>query len=253
MVGRICHTIYFCWILHIVYINKEIRDVESLNKRRKRKRFGRRQGRITRQTYNMTLCGMLLYGVSINLMLCIHYENIYLISKIGPAQFFIGYLICVLAGCIISSIEEKEPWFGFIGYSLVILPSGLVVSSVLHDYGGFDSSIVIQTALVMLCTVISMTAFALTRPKLFKNLAGILLSILIGLVIAELIVSLTDMGVISSSWITAIIFNTYIALNLWHSQVYPSTLDNAMDCTLDIYLDIVNLLLEILRFFGLYE
>lgn len=48
------------------------------------------------------------------------------------------------------------------------------------------------------------------------------------------------------SWVGAIIFSLYIGYDCWKSQKYVKTVDNAIDSAIDVYLDIINLFLEIL-------
>ena len=57
------------------------------------------------------------------------------------------------------------------------------------------------------------------------------------------------MGVdqVVTAWIGAIVFSVYIAYDFHRSQMYPKTLDNAVDSALDIYLDVINLFLKVLR------
>jgi FtsH-binding integral membrane protein len=52
------------------------------------------------------------------------------------------------------------------------------------------------------------------------------------------------------TWIGAAIFALYIGYDYWRAQQFPKTLDNAIDCSLDIYLDIINLFIRILRILG---
>jgi len=52
------------------------------------------------------------------------------------------------------------------------------------------------------------------------------------------------------SWISAIIFSLYIAYDVYRSQQFPPTIDNAIDSAIDIYLDIINLFLDILEIIG---
>ena len=49
------------------------------------------------------------------------------------------------------------------------------------------------------------------------------------------------------NWIFVIIFSLYIGYD-WHkAQMYPKTLDNAVDSALDLYLDIINLFIRLLN------
>ncbi len=42
----------------------------------------------------------------------------------------------------------------------------------------------------------------------------------------------------------------YIGYDIYRSQQYPKTLDNAVDSALDIYMDIANLFIRILSILG---
>ena len=48
----------------------------------------------------------------------------------------------------------------------------------------------------------------------------------------------------------AAIFSLYIGYDMYRAQRYPKTADNAVDCAVDIYLDIINLFLRLLRILG---
>ena len=48
------------------------------------------------------------------------------------------------------------------------------------------------------------------------------------------------------NWFFVIIFSLYIAHDFSVAQMYPKTIDNAVDSALDIYLDIINLFIRIL-------
>ena len=42
------------------------------------------------------------------------------------------------------------------------------------------------------------------------------------------------------------VFSLYIGFDVWRSQQFPKTVDNAVDCALDIYLDLANLFIRLL-------
>ena len=67
---------------------------------------------------------------------------------------------------------------------------------------------------------------------------------------AELVMLWLGVSNIGISWIAAIVFSLYIAYDVYESQEYPPTMDNAIDSALDIYLDIANLFLRILQLLG---
>ena len=135
----------------------------------------------------------------------------------------------------------------FIGYNLVVIPIGAVVSVILPAFYIAD----ILAAIVATGTVVLlMTTLSTLYPKFFAKLGGTLfLSLAISLVVELISFFLGYAGNIFN-WIFVVIFSLYIGYD-WHkSQVYPKTLDNAIDSALDLYLDIINLFLRLLQIFA---
>ena len=111
--------------------------------------------------------------------------------------------------------------------------------------------VVFQAIVITAITTFVMLALSCAFPTFFQGLGKILFCALIGLVVAELIALL----IFRSShdifaWAGAAIFSLYIGYDYSKAQMYPKTLDNAVDCAVDLYLDIINLFLRILRILG---
>ena len=51
-------------------------------------------------------------------------------------------------------------------------------------------------------------------------------------------------------YIMVLIFSGYVGYDWSKAQIFPKTLDNAIDSAADIYVDIVNLFIRILRIMG---
>lgn len=223
----------------------------NISKERREQRLLTTSGAImTRRQYNMVLCGILLYGLVANLIICAYFGDAAM--TVNPVAFLIGYLICALVGCAMSAFSAN-PFVSFVGYNLVVLPSGFIVSMAVQEYGGLGSEIVTQAFLITLCITATMTLLAVAFPEFCSKLGGILFASLLGLIIAELILMILGRQNIAVSWIGAVVFSLYIAYDVWRSQKFPPTLDNAVDSALDIYLDIANLFLELLEIFGKYK
>ena len=202
---------------------------------------------ITEQKYNIVLCGAVLWGLIINFILCITVGNVY--EYINPIPFFIGYFVLVIAGSLIAS-KSDNAMVSFIGYNMIVLPIGLVVSTVVELYGGVQSTVVAEAFLITMCVTAVMALFAVTKPDLVATIGGILFPCLIGLIIAEVVVLLLGYNNNIFSWIGAALFSLYIAYDIYRSQQFTKTVDNAVDCAVDIYLDITALFLRILRIVG---
>ena len=150
------------------------------------------------------------------------------------------------------SSKSKSPVISFIGYNLVVVPIGLVLSLMINAYiqGGAGDIVVqaiVYTAVITGCMIVLSIAF----PNFFSGLGKLLLGCLIGLIIAGLLSMFLFPGAYNIiTWAGAVIFALYIGYDYWRAQQFPKTLDNAIDCSLDIYLDIINLFIRILRILG---
>ena len=163
----------------------------------------------------------------------------------------IGYAVLAIAGTFIAH-KSTSPAISFLGYNLIVVPVGLLVSVTVSGYlsAGMDQ-VVFQAIVITAITTFVMIALSCAFPAFFQGLGKILLCALIGLVVAELIALL----IFRSShdifaWIGAALFSLYIGYDYSKAQMYPKTLDNAVDCAVDLYLDIINLFLRILRILG---
>ena len=87
-------------------------------------------------------------------------------------------------------------------------------------------------------------------PELFSRLGGALIGVLIGLIVAEVVLLLFGVRQEITDWIAAGLFSLYIGYDLYRSQQFEKTVDNAVDCALDLYLDIANLFIRILSIMG---
>ncbi|MCR4901801.1 MAG: Bax inhibitor-1 family protein [Butyrivibrio sp.] len=202
---------------------------------------------VSPRTYNMYLGGTIAYGLIINIIMCATCVD--LVLSINPIIFIIGYFICAIAGTFISAKSDK-PAMSFLGYNLVVLPVGLVVTSAVYYYGGLSSYIVLEAFVYTACITCIMICLSILKPEFFSKLGGILLGSLIGLIVVELVLMIFGVSQTITTWAGVIIFSLYIGYDYWKAQQYPKTVDNAIDSALDIYLDIINLFLRLLSILG---
>ena len=202
---------------------------------------------IDRSKYNFIMGGIVVYGLVVNLILCKTVPNVYEI--INPVVFLLLYLGLAIGGSVISA-KSSNPIVSFIGYNMVVVPTGLVVSTVVHMYGGLDSTIVSQAFLYTLCISGIMIAASMLWPSAFETLGKYLFVGLIAILLGSLLGFLFNGIFDLMAWLGALLFSLYIGYDFYRAQQYTPTLDNAVDCALDIYLDIINLFLRLLRIMG---
>ena len=151
------------------------------------------------------------------------------------------------AGVIIAAKSQK-PWVSFLGYNMVVVPFGLVISSLVAAYaevpGGTE--IVRDAFLYTMIIAVGMTGAALAFPNFFSKIGGALLGCLFGVLLLEIVLLIFGKDQAAVDWVVAGLFSLYIGYDVWRSQQFPKTVDNAVDCALDIYLDLANLFIRLL-------
>ncbi len=202
---------------------------------------------ISRRTYNLLMGGVVAYGLAMNILICKMFP--YAAYQINPIMLLIGYVVCVIAGVVIAH-KSDNPLISFLGYNLIVLPVGILLTSIIANYGGLNSQIVIQAFVYTLGITVIMTAAGACFPDFFSKLGGVLFVALIGLFICQIISVILHWNGRYLDIAGAGIFSMYIGYDFYCSQQYAPTLDNAVDCALDIYLDIINLFIRILEILG---
>ncbi len=203
---------------------------------------------ISQRAYNMVLCATVLYGLVINALLCKEEIIVWVFSRVNPLVFMIVYFICVIAGIAISR-KSDNALVSFAGYNLIVVPVGLCVASAVI-MGGYDYTVVGHAFITTAGVTVIMTAAGILFPGFFSKIGSILFFGLLGVVLA-MVLSIFIPGMqLGVSVISAGLFSLYIGYDIYRSQQFPYTVDNAVDCAVDIYLDIINLFLDLLRIFG---
>ena len=78
----------------------------SLSKERKERRLQSYDGMMmTRRGYNAALCGLLLYGIAANFIICKYFTDA--VEALNPTAFLIGYLVCAIIGCLMSGLSHS--------------------------------------------------------------------------------------------------------------------------------------------------
>ena len=199
------------------------------------------------RAYNAIMLGVLLWGLLVNVLLCVYASGF--VRQIHPLAFLIGYLVCAFAGVRIAA-RSTRPLISFLGYNLVVVPFGLVISVMVEAYGGIGSSVVSAAFVYTMLIAGGMGALVMIVPSFFEKLGGALLGCLFGLLICEIVLLIFRVEQSVTDWVAAGIFSLYIGYDIHRSQQFPKTVDNAVDCALDIYLDLANLFIRLLEIMG---
>ncbi|MBR6917533.1 MAG: US12 family protein [Clostridia bacterium] len=195
---------------------------------------------VSARVYNCIIGALVLYGFAMNALFVDLFSD-KLVGMENSWILIIVYLVCVIAGSLIT--RSSSPVISFLGYNLIVIPIGLLLAVMLP---GYPKSDVLSAIIVTGAVVVGMIAFATLKPDFFAKLGRVLfLSLILGAV-CEVIAVLLGYGGNLFNWLFVIIFSLYLGYDWHRAQVYPKTIDNAVDSTVDIYLDIINIFIRVL-------
>ena len=200
---------------------------------------------ISVRRYNAVMLLTLLWGFLVNTVMVYYFAIpiMRLLSGVGPLWIFIGYFVLAIAGIAISA-RSTNPWISFLGFNLLVLPIGVLLCLILP---GIPVAIVTKALLLTGIVTATMTLLGLVAPNVFLGMGRTLFIALIVGILAELVATfLFHYTGTAFDWLFVVLFSGYIGYDVAKSQIYPKTVDNAVDCALDIYLDIINIFIRLL-------
>lgn len=192
--------------------------------------------------YNLIIGLTLFWGFFINVLI-VGFLPLSFYEKIDPLLLFVGYFISCIAGILMSKLSSN-PIISFIGYNLVVLPMGIVLNLTLIGYG---ASIILRAATITGVVTFLMMILSATFPNFFAGLGKSLgITLLISFVVEVLSTFLFPAAGVYIDYFVILIFCGYIGYDWYIANRLPKTVDNAVDCATNIYVDIINLFIRIL-------
>jgi FtsH-binding integral membrane protein len=201
---------------------------------------------ISHAMYNMVIGLCLVWGFGLNYVM-VQTLDAEVLLAINPWLFLIGYMACAFIGTAIYA-KSDVPAISFAGYTLVVLPLGLLMVRVLYFY---DADVIAQAFMTTALATCGITVAAMSFPAFFLSLRRGLFIALIVAVVAEFgVYFVTGNAPPIFDWIFVVIFSGYIGYDWVRAQMVPKTVDNAIDCAASLYVDIAILFLRLVRIFG---
>ena len=207
---------------------------------------------IDARAYNAVMILTLLWGFLVNTLMVAYFGEA-IMAALAEVKYYLvlaGYFVCSVTGIVIA-IKSDKPLVSFLGYNLLVLPVGVILCLILP---GYPVEIITKALLLTGIVTATMALLGIVAPQVFLGLGRTLFIALIVGFVSELVATLL-LGYTGTlfDWLFVIIFSGYIGYDIAKSQAYPKTIDNAVDCALDIYLDVINLFLRILAILGKKE
>ena len=195
---------------------------------------------VTRERFNLILGGTLLWGFLMNILFCIFFGRA--AAQLPYGVIMIAYAVLAFSGIMINTRSQKPIW-SFVGYNMVVLPLGLVLSALIADAG---ADAVCETFQITAGVTAGMLLLSNWKPETFIRMGPCLLGALLLTLVAELVSFLFNRSFEAINVVVALIFCGYIGFDWARAQQRPCTADNAIDSACALYLDIINLAMRIL-------
>jgi FtsH-binding integral membrane protein len=161
----------------------------------------------------------------------------------------IGFgLVLPIIGILIAVKSDDWP-ISLFGYALICIPFGIILAPVVRQY----NPSIIRDVCAMTAVITGVMGFAgMSFPNVFRHLGGVLFIAFTGLLIVRIaqvfVPAWQDMTWVH--WVSVAVFSLYIGYDFHRSTEVPRTVDSAVDIAVSIYLDIINLFLNLLAIFG---
>ena len=201
---------------------------------------------ISERAFNLIIGAMLLWGFLLNFATVALFgeQVLRLVYGMNPFVFLIAYFALVLVGNVM--VVKGGALMSFIGYTLIAAPIGMVLCLSLQGVPvDVIKSAVLITAIVTLSFMIASTLF----PGFFLRLGRVLFFSLLFMIVGSLInvFLFHSRGYQIYTWLGAGIFSLYIGYDWARAYTCARTVDNAIDLSASLYLDIINLFLRIVQ------
>ena len=201
-------------------------------------------GTISRRAYNLIIGLVVLWGVGIDTAICYFYGDKLVHTMRNSWTWLLLYLGLVIGGTIIVNVV-KNPIVSFLGFNLIVVGFGVTLAMVV---GLYQPAIVLEAFLVTTIVTALMLLLGTLWQEMFQKIGRILLVGLIGIIVVEgVMILITGTYPTWISVVSAIIFCGFIGYDWAKAQNSPSTAKNAVLFATSLYVDIINLFLNILR------
>jgi len=209
----------------------------------RRKYLARGEKAVSERTFNLIIGLVLTWGFLMNWLMVTAFGRQIAVwaSNVNPFLYLIGYFVLVFAGNAL--IAQPGPLLSFIGYNMIAVPIGVVLCMALV---GVDPEIIRTSVLLTGIITVSFMIAAILIPGFFLRMGRVISLALLIALIGEVITMFFSRRGFMFEWIFAGIFGMYIGYDWARANTCAYTVNNAIDLSACLYLDIINLFLRIL-------
>lgn len=212
------------------------------------RRLGTEGRALSDRAFYLLIGAALLFGFFVNALEVMFLTDFFL--SWNPTVFLIVYLVMVIVGCIMS-VWSRNPVISFIGYCMVVLPLGAVLSIYLpaFTYKTITSAFLVTTFLSLFMIIL-----ALVYPRVFNSIFALLgIAVLVALMY-QIVAIFTGFGNNTwVDWLIVLLFSAYVGFDVSLARVRPRTVNNAVASACAIYMDLIYVFIRLVAIFGRHE
>ena len=212
------------------------------------RRFGTEGRALSDRAFYLLIGAALLFGFFVIALEVMFLTDFFL--SWNPTVFLIVYLVMVIVGCIMS-VWSRNPVISFIGYCMVVLPLGAVLSIYLpaFTYKTITSAFLVTTFLSLFMIIL-----ALVYPRVFNSIFALLgIAVLVALMY-QIVAIFTGFGNNTwVDWLIVLLFSAYVGFDVSLARVRPKTVNNAVASACAIYMDLIYVFIRLVAIFGRHE
>lgn len=207
--------------------------------------------RISVRTYNLIMAGLILAGFVVMGVgsLWARTLSFQLMLMNNFMLFFFGPLIASIVGIVMMSIAAGKQSIGLslAGFAVFVAGFGITAGVALSTY----DLPAINTAFFATAGITAVAGIVgLAFPSFTQRLGGILCGVLFGVIVVEIALMFMGVSQTVTDWIVVAVFAGFIAYDFNRAAMLEPTVPNAVLSASNLFLDIVNILLRLLRIFS---
>lgn len=173
------------------------------------------------------------------------------VSTFAPTKLSLWELVGLCVGSLVVvyfAAKSENPSMKFTWSTILAVIFGLMIAPMLAQY----TTYVIEKALLLTMGITAVMCVAgIIFKNFFNSIGNVLFYSLLCLVfvrILQIFIPALDLSIID--YIAAGIFSLYIGYDITQASQMNKTITNALDVTLNLYLDIMNLFINLLSILG---
>lgn len=206
---------------------------------------------ISPRVYNLIIAGLMfggfcVMGLGVNIvstpafMLWVSHNSL---------LYLLGSFVGTIAGIVLmgSAVKSQSVGRSLVGFALFICTFGLMLSMTVmaYDLPTVNSAFIATAGITAV-----FGALGLAFPRVFQRIAGVLSVSLLALIVVQLIMLL--MGV-DQTWLdiaVIVVFCGFIGYDMYTATTVAPTVPNAVFMACNLFLDVVNVFIRLLRIVG---